>query len=120
VAGDERDGSTIGALEHVVRFYDDAGPGPLIADLVGGALAAGGSGIVIAAASEAPGIESAMGVRAVDADACRATNRLTTLDSSRTLGQITPDGVVDAAAFDATIGALVRRSVGRATPLAAT
>ena len=92
-------------LEHVVQFYEaDA---PLLDSLtgfIGGGLAAGGAGIVVATPEHREGLEQRLRAAGIDLDAARAAEAYVSLDAADTLASIVVDGVPDEGRFAEVIG----------------
>ena len=95
-------------LEHFVQFYEaDA---PLLDSLtgfIGGGLAAGGAGIVVATPEHREGLEQRLRAAGIDLDAARAAQAYVSLDAADTLARIVVDGVPDEGRFAEVIGRTV-------------
>jgi signal transduction histidine kinase/FixJ family two-component response regulator len=92
-------------LEHFVQFYE-ADP-PLLDALtgfIGGGLAAGGAGIVVATPEHREGLEQRLRAAGIDLDAARAAEAYVPLDAADTLARIVVDGVPDEGRFAEVIG----------------
>ena len=96
--------------DHVVQFYrhDEE-----LVGVVGGYLAAavldGDAVIVIATPDHGDAFRQAVVAAGVDVTAARGEGRLAVLDATATLSAFMVDGTPDPDAFDAVVGALVRR-----------
>ena len=98
-------------FEHFVQFYE-ADP-PLLDSLsgfIGGGLAAGDVGIVVATREHREGLEQRLRAAGLDLDAARAAGTYVALDAEDTLAQIVIDGVPDAGRFAEVIGGKIART----------
>ena len=104
--------------DHVVHLFSDeaelvVGAGTFLGD----GLAAGGPVLVIATADRVAALELSRRMAGVDVDAARRDGRYHCLDAHETLARfLTADGP-DAAAFDRSVGELVRSLAGGHVPL---
>ena len=95
-------------LEHFVQFYE--ADVPLLDSLtgfIGGGLAAGGAGIVVATPEHREGLEQRLRAAGIDLDAARAAETYVSLDAADTLARIMVDGVPDEGRFAEVIGGTV-------------
>ena len=98
-----------GAGEHLVRFYEDdaqlvrtAGP------YLGEALRSGAAAVVIATDSHRVVFEAFLRGEGIDVDAAFAEQRLICLDAATTMRAFINEGAIDASAFHALVGGLMR------------
>lgn len=96
-------------VRHAVRLFGH--PGELALDVgsyIGAALHRRDPAIVIATAAHLAVFDAALADAGIDPRGARSSGLLTTLDAAETLSTFSVDGSIDAAAFDAAIGELVR------------
>jgi len=98
-------------FEHVVQFYQAEPPlADSLADFVGGGLAAGEAGIVIATREHRQELERRLRAAGIDLDAARAAGAYVSLDAADTLARIVVDGKPDPERFAEVIGGEIRRA----------
>jgi anti-sigma regulatory factor (Ser/Thr protein kinase) len=97
--------------DHVVRFYEDEDDlVTVVTRYVGSALAGGEAAVVIATPAHAERFLTGFAEAGVDVAAAQVRSQLTVLDAEEALAAFAPEGVIDAAAFDAIMTPLVRRA----------
>lgn len=95
--------------DHAVRFYeaqDDLVR--LVVGYLSGAVLDGDTVVVIMEPAHREALESALAETSIDVGAIRAEGRLQVLDATEILSRFMVDGMPDPAAFDATVGELIR------------
>ena len=105
--------------DHFVQFYEREQT--LIASLgefVHGAIASGGSSIVVASVAHVEALEQDLRVRTIDVAGARETRRLVVLDARQTLDALLVDGSPDAERFAAVIEPLVADAATRSANVA--
>jgi diguanylate cyclase (GGDEF)-like protein len=101
-------------LRHTVSFYDDDELVVAeVADLVGGALLAGRSSVVIATPDHRSRVVALLEARGVDVSGAARDGRYLALDAQQTLDSLLVDGVPDAELFARVVGRTVRQMVDR-------
>lgn len=115
---DTIDVDVIAPGDHVVHFFSDAG------ELARGAstflssgLAAGGPALVVATAARIADLNRSMRLAGVDVGAATRSGRYLALDAHEMLARFMTDTGPDAAAFDRSVGAAVRRLASSSVPL---
>ncbi|HVL34019.1 MAG TPA: MEDS domain-containing protein [Actinomycetota bacterium] len=94
---------------HVVQFYDsDQEIIRSVADYLARGLARGEVAVLIATDAHAAAFEVALAERGFDVQAAWSDGTLKFLNAAETVEEFLVDGVVDPAAFDATIGSTIR------------
>ncbi|HKU13668.1 MAG TPA: response regulator [Steroidobacteraceae bacterium] len=104
----------IGDCDHLVQFYDDSTA--LVATLggfIGGALRAGGAGIVIATRAHLDALEQDLAGRGIDIAAARQNRQYIGLDAAETLERISTNRWPQPERFESTVGSLVREARAR-------
>src|SRR5258708_40154216 len=85
---------------HLVQFYEaDSFLLEALSRLIGDAIVAGDSGVVIATKAHRDGLEEALRARGLDPDALRKQGRYIALDAVDTLASFMMDGVPDEERF---------------------
>jgi DcmR-like sensory protein len=109
------------AGQHVVQFYGHDGElAERVSDYLRGALDGGGVAIVIATPEHRSEFEARLEHAGTDLAAARAGGRYLTLDARETLREILADGaMVDGAAFEQVVGALIRQATAAGQPVRA-
>ena len=98
-------------FEHVVQFYETEPPLlDALAGFIGGGLAAGDAGIVVATPEHREGLERRLRAVGIDLDAARAAEAYVSPDAADTLARIVVDGVPDAGRFAEVIGGTMARA----------
>jgi MEDS: MEthanogen/methylotroph, DcmR Sensory domain len=111
----------VSAGQHVVQFYGhDRELAEQVSDYLRGALDGGGVAIVIATPEHRNEFETRLAQAGTDLAAARADGRYLTLDARETLRELLADGaVVDGAAFERVVGALIRQATAAGQPVRA-
>jgi signal transduction histidine kinase/ActR/RegA family two-component response regulator len=98
-------------FEHVVQFYEAEPPlSDSLAGFIGGGLAAGEAGIVIATREHREALEQRLREAGIDLDASRAAGAYVSLDAADTLARIVVDGQPDPERFAEVIGGEITRA----------
>ena len=98
-------------FDHVVQFYQAERPlADSLADFIGGGLAAGEAGIVIATREHRQELERRLLAAGIDLDSARATGAYVALDAADTLARIVIDGEPDLARFTLVVGGELTRA----------
>ncbi|MDQ1464953.1 MAG: hypothetical protein QOC73_1894 [Actinomycetota bacterium] len=108
-------GASVGAVvddgAHVVQFYErDSELIDVVATYFVDAIQAGDVAIAVATASHRAALEYQLTVVGVDVAAAQAKGDLLLLDAEQTMNRFLVDGAPDPAAFDMTIGWLIRQA----------
>jgi signal transduction histidine kinase/ActR/RegA family two-component response regulator len=99
-------------FEHVVQFYEAEPPlHDSLTDFIGGGLAGGEAGIVIATREHREALEQRLRADGTDLDAARAAGAYVSLDAAATLSRIVVDGMPDPERFAQVIGGEITRAM---------
>jgi signal transduction histidine kinase/ActR/RegA family two-component response regulator len=98
-------------FEHFVQFYEADQPlSDSLASFIGGGLAAGEAGIVVATPEHRADLERRLRATGIDLDAARAAGAYVALDADETLSRIMVDGMPDPQRFAEVIGGELTRT----------
>jgi signal transduction histidine kinase/ActR/RegA family two-component response regulator len=98
-------------FEHLVQFYESEAPlHDSLVGFIGGGLAAGEAGIVIATREHREELERGLRAAGIDLDAARATGAYVVLDADEILSRIMVDGLPDPLRFSDVIGGEMARA----------
>lgn len=108
------DSWSIGALEHVVQFYDsDDYLTTTIGDWVGEGIRAGETAVIVATPAHRAGIQERLRAIGVNVDAAQARGAYVAVDAAEILARVMADGVPDAQRFVDVVGGLLARASTR-------
>lgn len=105
---------------HVVQFYeDDDALASSVVRYLSPAVTDGCGVIVIATPEHQEAFRCGLGQAGLPVDSAELEGQVLLLDAAATLAQFVLDGRIDAEAFEASVGALVRRTASRGRPVCA-
>lgn len=106
-----RSKTTVAPSEHVVQFYDrDEQLVEGVAHFLSGALQRGNAVIVVATDAHRQAFAARLRSAGLDVDGAADSGQYLALDAATTMASFMVDGAPDPGAFDANIGALVRKA----------
>ncbi len=110
--------SARGSHRHVAQFYDD--DGELAGDVAGylaGAIAEGGTAVIVATPARRAGFEARLAADGVDIAAARHRGALTGLDAAWLVRRLTREDRIDRPAFDACLRPAIQAAAQAAGPV---
>src|SRR5262249_8674489 len=101
----------IGDCDHLVQFYDDSQAlVETLTGFIGGALRAGGAGVVIATRAHLDALEQQLAVNSIDIAAAKQSRQYIALDAAETLAGISANRWPQPARFQTAIGSPIREA----------